>query len=203
MDCRDRDVLTLVDGAQSLGALSLDLHDMACDFYTGSLHKWPLGPKETGMLYVRLGLAERVWPSLVSLGYEAAESQGARKFEALGQRGDPTIAAVAPTVEFHNAIGKRHVEARLRVIVERLRAGISQISRASILTPADPALNAGVLVFSLSGIEGRDAFEALYRDYNVGSAPAGINNGVRLSPHVFNTLADVNFVLDALREIAA
>lgn len=202
-DCRDRDVLTLVDGAQTLGALSLDLHDMGCDFFTGSLHKWPMGPKETGLLYVRSGLAERVWPSMVSIGYEGAESEGARKLETFGQRGDPTVAAVTPTVEFLDSIGKQNVEARLRAIIVRLRAGIEAIPGASILTPADPTINAGILIFSLRGLGGRDAFEALYRDYNVGSAPAGLNNGIRLSPHIYNTMADVDRVIDALGAIAA
>ena len=203
LECRSREILTLVDGAQSLGALSLDLHDMACDFYTGSLHKWPMGPKETGLVYVRHGLAERVWPSLVSVGYEAAETQGAQKFETLGQRSDPTIAAIGPTIEFHNAISKSIIEARLRFIVQRLRDGISLIPGASILTPPDPSMSAGVLVFSLSGIGGRQAFEALYHGYGIAAAPAGINDGIRLSPHIFNTTSDVELVLSALTEVAA
>lgn len=203
LECRSRDILTLVDGAQSLGALSLNLHDMACDFYTGSLHKWPMGPKETGLLYVRRGLAEKLWPSMVSVGYEAAEAQGAQKFEVLGQRSDPTIAAIAPTIEFHNAIGKAVIEARLRFIVQRLRNGISSIPGASILTPADPVMNAGVLVFRLPTIRGRDAFDALYHKYGIGAAPAAINDGIRLSPHIFNTLSDVESVISALMEIAA
>ena len=202
LECRSLGILTLIDGAQSLGALSLNLHDMACDFYTGSLHKWPMGPKETGLLYVRRGLAERVWPSLVSVGYEAAETQGAQKFETLGQRSDPTIAAIGPAIEFHNTINKEIIEARLRFIVQRLRNGISLIPGASILTPPDPSMSAGVLVFSLPGIGGREVFEALYHGYDIAAAPAGINNGVRLSPHIFNTLSDIESVILSLTEIA-
>ena len=104
--CRDRNVMTLVDGAQTLGALNLDLHDMACDFFTGSLHKWPMGPKETGLLYVRSGSAERVWPTVVSLGYEAAADNGAQKFESFGQRDDSAMAAITPAVDFLDSIGK-------------------------------------------------------------------------------------------------
>ena len=202
-ECRDRDIMTLVDGAQTLGALNLDLHDMGCDFFTGSLHKWPMGPKETGLLYVRRGSAERVWPSVVSVGYEIAEGEGARKLETFGQRDDPAVAAVTPTVEFLESIGKEKIETRLRAIIARLRTGIEAIPGASILTPSDPAINAGILIFGLPGIDGRDAFEALYRDHDIGGAPAAIVNGVRLSPHIYNTMADVDRVLDALREIAS
>ena len=201
--CRDRGIMTLVDGAQTLGALGLDLHDMGCDFFTGSLHKWPMGPKETGLLYVRRDLVERVWPSVVSLGYEEAQGDGARKFEALGQREGPRISAVVPAVEFLDSLGKQEIEARLRAIVARLREGIEAIPGASILTPANPALSAGILVFNLRGIDGRDAFEALYRDHDIGSTPSALVNGLRLSPHIYNTMADVDRVVDALTQIAS
>ena len=199
--CRDRNILTLVDGAQTLGALSLDLHDMGCDFFTGSLHKWPMGPKETGLLYVRRGSADNVWPSMVSVGYDAAEGEGALKFETYGQRDDSAVAAIVPAMDFLDTIGKEKVEARVRAIVARLRRGIEAIPGVSILTPSDPAINAGILIFSLRGIAGSDAFEALYRDHDVGSAPAGLVDGVRLSPHIYNTMADADRVLEALREI--
>ena len=200
--CRDRNIMTLVDGAQTLGALDLDLHDMACDFFAGSLHKWPMGPKETGLLYVRSDSAERVWPTVVSLGYEAAEGNGAQKFESFGQRDDSAMAAITPAVDFLDSIGKERVEARLRALIARLRGGIEAIPGASILTPSDPAISAGILVFSLPGVDGNDAFTRLYRDFGVGSTPSAVVNGVRLSPHIYNTMADVDRVLDALREIA-
>ena len=202
LECRNRDIVTLVDGAQTLGALSLDLHDMAFDFFTGSLHKGPMGPKEAGLLYVRRGLAEKVWPSVVAFGYENSEALGAKKFESLGQRDDPTIAAIVPTVNFHNEIGKDRVEERLRVIVDRLRAGVAEIPGASILTPSDSAASAAILVFSLSGISGQAAFELLYGEYGVAVAPAAINDGLRFSPHIYNTLADVDAALEALRTLA-
>lgn len=202
-ECRDRNILTLVDGAQTLGALDLDLHDMGCDFFTGSLHKWPMGPKETGLLYVRSGSEDRVWPSVVGVGYDTAEGKGALKLETLGQRDDPAMAAIVPAMDFLESIGKERIETRIRAIVTRLRRGIEAIPGVSVLTPPDPAINAGILIFSLPGVTGSDAFEALYRDHDIGSARAGLVDGVRLSPHVYNTLADADRVLDALKAIAA
>ena len=201
--CRDRSILTLVDGAQTLGALDLDLHDMGCDFFTGSLHKWPMGPKETGLLYVRSGSADRVWPSVVGVGYDTAEDKGALKLETLGQRDDPAMAAIVPAMDFLESIGAERVEARIRAIIARLRRGIETIPGVSILTPPDSAINAGILIFNLPGITGGDAFEALYRDHDIGSARAGLVDGVRLSPHIYNTLADADRVVDALKAIAA
>jgi selenocysteine lyase/cysteine desulfurase len=49
---RERNVLTLIDGAQTFGLMDVDLRDIQPDFYSGSAHKWPCGPKEVGVLYV-------------------------------------------------------------------------------------------------------------------------------------------------------
>src|SRR5712692_1889419 len=58
---RERGVLTQVDGAHAIGQIPLDLHDMGCDFYITSPHKWLLAPKGTGTLYIREELLERLW----------------------------------------------------------------------------------------------------------------------------------------------
>ena len=63
---RERGILTLVDGAQTLGLLDVDLSDIQPDFYSGSAHKWPCGPKENGVLYInkrRSRRSERASPA--------------------------------------------------------------------------------------------------------------------------------------------
>jgi len=201
-ECRNRDVLTLVDGAQTLGALALDLHDMGCDFFTGSLHKWPMGPKETGLLYVRRGLAKRVWPSVVTLNYEKIDPDSAAKFDNHGQRDDAIVAAVATAIEFHNTVGRDRIEARLRRIIGALMEGIADIPGSTLLTPRSPDMNAGIVVFALPGISGREAFARLYQQYHVACAPNPVIDGIRLSPHIYNTMADVDKVLTALKTLA-
>jgi len=99
---RERGVLTLVDGAQTFGVEALDLHDMGCDFYTGSAHKWPMGPKETGVLYISRQRQEDIWPLIVGIGW--GEDDAAGKYEALGQRDDARVSAVKKMVEFHDMI---------------------------------------------------------------------------------------------------
>ena len=76
---RQRDILTLIDGAQTFGVHEVDLHGLGCDFYTGSAHKWFMGPKEGGLLYVRRDSARHLWPSVVGVGW-SEELTGARRF---------------------------------------------------------------------------------------------------------------------------
>ena len=122
---RDRGILTLADGAQSFGALELDLHGMGCDFFTASSHKWFVGPKEAGLMYVREEIQDRLWPSDVGGGWEGAEGSGAKKFENMGQRDDAAVGTMATAAAFHQAIGPAATEARVRALAgavkERLR----------------------------------------------------------------------------------
>jgi isopenicillin-N epimerase len=60
-----RGIMTLVDGAQTFGSMSINVHDMDCIFYTASTHKWLMGPFENGILYVQKDYFSRIWPALL------------------------------------------------------------------------------------------------------------------------------------------
>lgn len=197
---RERGILTLVDGAQSFGALALNLRSMGCDFFTASSHKWFMGPKEAGLLFVRQESQERLWPSDVGVGWEGAEGNGAQKFENLGQRDDAAVVSMATAAAFHQAIGKEAVEARVRALVASTRARLSEaMPGASFHTPAAPDLSAGVLVFSIPGATHGDVFQGVYENHRLGCASmGGAFEGIRLSPHIYNTLEDVRSAVEAL-----
>lgn len=199
---RQRGILSLVDGAQTFGALDVNLHDLGCDFYTGSAHKWLVGPKEAGLLYVRRERIEGLWPSVVGSGWEEARKKGARKFEALGQRDDAAVAAMGRAVEFHNTIGKARVEARVRQLASTLKKAIAEIPGARLHTPVTPERSAGVVVFTLPGVDPNQGFETLYRQYHVaGASLGGAFPGIRLCPHIYNTLEQMERVIDILRSL--
>ena len=101
---RERNVLSLVDGAQAFGILDLDLGAMKPDFYTGSMHKWPCGPKEKGMFYVNKTAHEKIHPSVI--GVYAGAVGISKTFEAEGQRDDASIAAVVEALKFQGTVGR-------------------------------------------------------------------------------------------------
>ena len=77
------------DGAQTFGWVNLDLPALGMDSFTGSMHKWPMGPLESGILYVKKDRLEEVSPAILSVDYWSDRPAGARTFEMLGQRDDP------------------------------------------------------------------------------------------------------------------
>ncbi len=194
---RDRGAFSLVDGAQSFGVLKIDLHAMGCDFYTGSSHKWFVGPKEAGILYVRQDRIEHLWPSNVGVGWSRALENGAQKFDNMGQRDDAAVAAMGTAARFHQTIGVHQIEARAMDLVASLRGRIRQgVPDARFVPDVEPKLSAGVLVVIPPRGEPRDLYNALYTKHNVAGAlrPAG----VRLSPHLYNTMAQMERVAEAI-----
>lgn len=193
---RSRGILTHVDGAQSFGIIELNLADMGCDSFSGSTHKWLMGSLENGILYVRKENIEKLWPSTISAGWKDKSQTVHQKFCMVGQRNDPSTAAVSTIVEFHEMIGKKNIEARTRelcsVLVEKIQTKIPQ---ATFVSPMKEDLRAGVVIVNIPGKEPGELFKKLYSDFGIACAP---NNGIRLSPHIYNTKAEMESVADAL-----
>ncbi len=198
---RERRALTLVDGAQAFGALRLDLANLGCDFYTASTHKWFVGPKEAGVLYVRKERVGELWASDVGVGWERALQRGAEKFENLGQRNDATVAAVSAATAMHVSIGPERIEARVHQLATAIKEQLSRhIPNVVFYTPHARELTAGVVVFRPPRGDPRELFDVLYHEHGIAGAPmSGEFEGVRLSPHIYNTLEEVDRVVHVLR----
>ncbi len=128
---RKRNIWVHLDGAQSFGALDVDLQAIGCDSYSGSAHKWMMGPLEAGVLYVRAERLPQLWPSIVTAGW-ADNLKGARKLEVLGQRDDPRIAAFEASVDFLNLIGMKNVEARTRALAAQVKKQLPALLAAHL-----------------------------------------------------------------------
>jgi selenocysteine lyase/cysteine desulfurase len=198
---RERGIYAHVDGAQTFGALAMSLRELGCDSYSGSAHKWFMGPKEAGLLYLRRERIPELWPSVVGVGWGAqaqTTAKGARKFETLGQRDDAAVSAVGTAVDFHNLLGPARTEARIRELAAALKEELLKIPGAKLRTPFKPALSAGVCVVQFAGADSQKIYEALHARHGIAGAPTG---GVRLCPHVYSTMEEIERTLAALRQI--
>jgi isopenicillin-N epimerase len=197
---RERGVLALVDGAQSFGVLDVNLSEMRPHFYSGSAHKWPCGPKETGVLFVDREVNERLAPSIVSL-YGGAVGIS-RTHEAYGQRDEAALATLGAAVKLQNDIGRTAIEKRSRELTSRLAAGLKGIDGVSLWTSTDPARSAAIVVFRPGALDPRRMVSALYDKDRIVAAAAGGSTrpGVRLSPHFYNTMDEMDRTVAAVRK---
>jgi selenocysteine lyase/cysteine desulfurase len=196
---RSRGVLSVVDGAQSFGVLDLDLVAMGTDFYTGSVHKWPCGPKEIGLLYVRREVHDRISPSVVSL-YPGAVGIS-RTMEGFGQRDEAALATLGAAVKFQSDIGRTTIEKRVRDLLQRLASELTKIDGVSLYTSTDSKRSAAILVFKPGSLDPRQVVTALYeKDRVVGATSGGAARpGVRLSPHFYNSMEEMDRAASAIR----
>ena len=194
-----------VDGAQSWGALNVNLRELGCDSYGASAHKWFVGPKEAGLLYVRKDRISEIWPNCVAPGWGndvEPDVGGALKFESLGQRDDACLAAVGTTVDFHQMIGPSLIEARIYQLANALKDGLKAMG-AKLVTPQDQRFSAGVCVIEVPRERRRQVLDRLYHEQGIAGAPTG---GLRLCPHIYNTIEHIERALEgvkAMRQLIA
>jgi len=195
---REYGVLTLLDGAQSFGVLDVDLSVIKPDFYTGSAHKWPCGPKEMGVLFVARGAHERIWPSVISL-YQGAVGIS-QKLEGNGQRDDAKLATFAEALKFQNNVGRAAIDKRARELGQHLIARLGKLEGVKLWTHTDPARSAAIVIFKPGTLDPRRLNAALTeKDRFVVTARAGEDRpGLRLSPHFYNTMAEMDRFVDTL-----
>jgi selenocysteine lyase/cysteine desulfurase len=200
---RERGILTLVDGAQTFGLLDVDLGDMQPDFYSGSAHKWPCGPKENGVLYINKSAQSKIWASIFS-AYPGRVGVS-RTFEAFGQRDEPAMIAFGEALTFQTKIGRAHIEKRSRELTQALIAGLKKIDGVRIWTSPDPARSAAVLSFQPGNLDVAKLSTALYQKDRIGGATRGGQDrpGLRFSPHFYNTHADVDRTVAAVKKYMA
>jgi len=197
-----RNIYVHVDGAQVWGAMALDLRNLDVDSFTASAHKWYMGPKEVGLLYVKQANHDRIWPSVIAPGWgDDAETDliGARKFESLGQRDDAALAGLGAAAEIHDQIGSAQIETRVVELAQRLKTGVSELG-LELITPLDSALSFGVCITRApSGQSGRIS-NALYTEHGIAGAATG---GVRLCPTIYNTTEHIDRALAGLANLMA
>lgn len=198
---RSKRIMTLVDGAQTFGTYPLFLHEIGCDFYTASSHKWFCGPRELGMLYVRRGCSDALSPSIVGVGWEQAKESGARKFETLGQQAVARFGAMLEAIKFHNTLWMLRISSRARMLADAVREGVrKRIPNARFITPVEHQRSWGVIIFHIPGVDTSRVLETLYRKYEVGCAVMGSN--IRFSPHFYNTLDEIDKAVFALSQLS-
>lgn len=196
---RQRGVLSLVDGAQALGVNDVDLSTMRPDFFTGSMHKWPCGPKEKGLLYISAAAQDRIHPSVIGI-YGGAVGISVT-MEANGQRDDASIAALADALDFQAGIGRPVIEARARELAQHLMTELRKVDGVHLWTTPDPAKSSAIVVFRPGTLDPTRLTAALSQTDKIVLTARGTQDrpGLRISTHFYNTRHDIDRTVAAIR----
>jgi isopenicillin-N epimerase len=195
---RSRGALFLLDGAQSLGLLDVNLAEIQPDFYSGSAHKWPCGARECGVLYVNKAAQPRLWPSVYS-AYPGAVGFS-KAFEGFGQRDEATMIAFHEALAFQTRIGRVDIERRSRQLTTQLMDGLARLPGVTMWTSPVAERRAAVVSFVPGTLDANKLADALYVNEKVGVTTRGGTDrpGIRVSPHFYNSPAEVDRLLAGL-----
>jgi selenocysteine lyase/cysteine desulfurase len=197
---RERGILTVIDGAQTLGHLAIDVRAMGCDAFFSSPHKWLLSPVGTGMLYIRRDLHPRVWATLASAQWDN-HGAGLYRLMQYGTGNLSLLVGLEKAIDFHNRIGTERVQTRILGLADRLRTGLRSIDGVFLRSPVHPELVSATTIWGIEGVSGADLQDALWREAKVRVRQNA--DGVRQCCHIYNLEEDVDRSLEATRRIAA
>lgn len=197
-----RGVQVMVDGAHALAQLDFRIPDLDVDYYGASLHKWLGTPLGAGILYVRRDRVSSLWPLF---GDSSFKDDDIRKLNHTGTHPVHTDLAIGDAIDFHEAIGTPRKEARLRYLQNYWVSKVRGTPNVILNTPSDPLRSCAIANVGVDGMKPGDLARTLmerHRIWTVAIDGAGVH-GVRVTPHVYTTAAELDVFVTALREIAA
>jgi len=200
---RDKGLLIMGDSAHGIGMLDLDMKALGVDFFASSPYKWLGAPTGVGLLYVRKEALDKVWPTIVSTGWES--NAKASKLDPSGQRSDALLFALDEALNFNNRIGKSRIERRIKALSTRLKLELGKVPGVKVHTTLDPYLSAGLTAFSMNGVDAAKLVDYLREKYNLvvrtmGSREAG-TYGVRVSTPIYVSTREVDMVVEGVRTL--
>jgi selenocysteine lyase/cysteine desulfurase len=197
-----RGIEVIVDGAHSFGLLDFKIPDLECDYFGTSLHKFLSAPVGSGMLWIKKEKIEKIWPLLCN---DKPHSADIRKFETLGTRSFPIEQAIGEAVNFHNAIGSRRKQERIHYLKNYWASRAAKIPKVKIHTSLNPQYSCAICGVTIDGMTPAELDSALFTRYKIHTVGIVWENisCVRVTPHVYTKIADMDKLVAALTEIAA
>ncbi|MCB9891462.1 MAG: aminotransferase class V-fold PLP-dependent enzyme [Planctomycetes bacterium] len=194
-------VPVLVDGAHGTGLLDADVDTLGATLYTTCFHKWTMGPVGTGAFVVRSPWIDKVWPL-----HPAQEDWDRRmgKFEQWGTRSAAPFLALIPALDLHERLGADRKAARLETLRRRLVEPLLAREGITLLGSLDPDRCRVIATLHFAKAPARDLASHLWKEHGIHVTTvdrAGLE-GIRVSPNVFTTCAEVDRLVTILQSVA-
>jgi selenocysteine lyase/cysteine desulfurase len=197
-----RGIEVIADGAHSFGLMDFKISDLGCDYFGTSLHKFLSAPIGTGMMYIKSDKIEKIWP-LTCNG--TPKSADIRKFETLGTRSFPLEQGIGEAINFHEGIGGKRKEERIRYLKNYWASRVQQIPKVKLHTSLNASYSCAICGVSVDGMTPSDLENALFNQYKIHTVGIVWENisCVRVTPHVYTTIPDLDKLVRAIGEISA
>jgi len=210
--CRERGLISYIDGAQAAGQFPIDLHAIGCDLYITNGHKWLFGPNGVGLLYVRREFIEQMEPPVVGAGtvdftLPVRWIEGARRFELAATRPAQVFAAMDAALDWLEGFGWPAIEDRQRKLTVWIKARLQEMpDRFKLISPLEWENSSALVTIQIPGKSGEDIAQFCGRMISEGRAflrPVHEFDSLRLSMAYYNTEAEYERLFEMLHDFAA
>jgi isopenicillin-N epimerase len=194
---RSKGILSAVDGAHVPGMMRLNVHEMGCDMYSSSPHKWLQAPKGSGFLYVRDEVIDRLWNTIATEGWDETKIR-AERFQRIGSSNVPMLWGLRAAIKLANDIGMERVERRHRALADYLLAEMIQRGAES-WTSADAGLRCAIITVNVPPVLRLDLENWLWKTHKIRIRGADPNK-LRLSTPYYLQRKDIDRFLEKFDE---
>ncbi len=193
---RSKGILCIVDGAQAAGAINVNVKELGCHAYATSGHKWLMGPKGTGLLYLSKEAQDIIRPIQFEASYKTYN-------DGNGVVNLPCILGLAKAIEWLESVGITKVEEHNLSLRNRLYERLFAIPQLAIVSPPAGPLASPLLACKIPDTIERTSFVKMLREkHKLSIRPTHKQwfNGIRFSCHIFNTEREIDFAAGVLEE---
>lgn len=212
---RKHGIYSIIDGAHGPGMLMLDLHDMGCDTYASCCHKWMLGPKGTGFLYVRKEFQDTLQTYFVGGGSDNAKWNMATQPAAMGGYNNSAhryyggtqalglYKGVDAAIDFIETIGMQNIHNRIKSLGKYTQDRLLEFGdKVELITPTEERSRCAVNGFRVKGI----AFDKFYtlcgeNKIRIRSVAENGLNSLRVSTHIYNNKSEIDKLIEIIKKV--
>jgi isopenicillin-N epimerase len=162
---RTKGVLSAVDGAHVAGMMRLNVHDIGCDMYSSSPHKWLFAPKGSGFLYVLDEVIDRLWNTIVTEGWDEPKLR-AERFQRIGSSNVPALYGLRAAIKLANDIGIERIERRHRAMADYVLSAMLKRGAESWTSP-EAALRCGIVTVNVPPVPRIDLENWMWQQHKI------------------------------------
>lgn len=198
---RAKGIETIVDGAHSFAQFDFQQKDLGCDYFGTSLHKWLYAPKGSGLLYVKREKIAKIWPLMAA---ESKQVSDIRKFEEIGTHSAAPRLAIGEALLFHNGLGGKRKEARLRYLARYWMNRLKDVPKVRFNTSFDNNQSCAIANIHIEGTDPSAIGTYLFDKHRIFTTPIIHHEfkGIRITPNVYTTLGELDRFCNVMETIA-
>jgi len=192
-EAKKRGIFTVLDGAQCVGQISVDVKDIGCDAYYSSLHKWLLAPAGSGLLYINKDVVGDIWTTIASYNWDNEDDHGFRLMQnGTGNAG--LMAGYDAAVDFFNTIGHDVWLGRVKELGKYLRDGLKEMKHVTFYSSTNEAMAAGITTYGVEGMSGPELQKYMWEKERLQPRSVG-SKMLRHSVHIYNSKEEIEMAL--------